>query len=322
MRLQARKKGNRKPEIILIVSEDTKSSTFYLKDKIKSLGIPCKINFKKLPVTKTSFNVTGSIRGSAPISVVEYAVIEKNKFNKEQKRKDSFPYSEVYCVMDVDNHTSLDRALQLIEKENKQNKQSKIISIISNECFEVWYVLHFRYTTGALHRKSRKRKTKHIPKDKNISKILEKHLDIKEYDKADNIFGLLNEKGDENKAVERAVKLNKHHLNCNNISENEVYKYNPSTQIHKLIQTINKIGNKKKELKFEPLTEKELKNFLTFYPNENFIKEIWKLIHSEFQTENYKNCLFFLKECLHKPSSCFVYKNPKIRNYINKNYWN
>ena len=77
-KLQQRKKAGKKLEIILIVSEDTKSSTFYLQDKIKSFDISAKIKYDKLPIIKTTIDVKGS-SGSAPISVVKFAIKEKKK---------------------------------------------------------------------------------------------------------------------------------------------------------------------------------------------------------------------------------------------------
>ena len=229
-KLQQRKKGDKKPEIILIISEDMKSSTFYLQDKIKSFGIPTKIKYDKLPVLKTTIETKGSKDGSARITVVKYAIKEKNKFNKIQKRNNSEPFSKVYCVMDVDDDPTLKKAKKIIEIENRQDKTSEIIPIISNECFEVWYVLHFEYPTRELERKKKGR----IIKDNNrLDKLIEKYLDIEEYDKAKNIFTLINKKGDESLAIKNAEKLNKHHLNTNKISEDKIYTKNPSTQIAK-----------------------------------------------------------------------------------------
>ncbi len=309
-----------KPEIILVISEDTKSSTLYLQDKIKSLGIPYKIKHKK--ITKSSFDVKGSSYGSDPKSVVRYAIDEKNKFNKKQKIKKSYPFSKVFCVMDVDNHDTLEKAIQIIEKENKKT-ESKIIPIISNECFEVWYVLHFEYATRELNRERKKNKKtkKFIAKNNNLSKLIEKHLDIEKYNKADNIFQKLKDNGDENFAIKNAEKLNKHHLDINTKLEKEIYNYNPSTQVHRLIKEINRIGDKKEFFDFEKLTKLELADFNKLYSDIPFVNNMWKLLFEEYQTENNEKRIEFLKEIFKKPYNSSPYINSeKIRTFFNDNY--
>lgn len=51
-----------------------------------------------------------------------------------------------YCVFDRDTHPTFDAALKLIEKHNK-HASPKIKAIISNPCFEIWFLLHYKYST-------------------------------------------------------------------------------------------------------------------------------------------------------------------------------
>jgi hypothetical protein len=54
-------------------------------------------------------------------------------------------YDEVWCVLDVDEHPKLHEARQLANARG-------IELAISNPCFELWLLLHFRESPGAQHR--------------------------------------------------------------------------------------------------------------------------------------------------------------------------
>ncbi len=82
--------------------------------------------------------------------------------------------------MDVDDHPNLKSAIQ-------QAKDNDLIPIISNQAFELWYLLHFiEYSSAYIHRN-------------DIYKKLDAIMS-KNYDKGDkSIFELINTKGDEKK---------------------------------------------------------------------------------------------------------------------------
>ncbi|WP_278319566.1 RloB family protein [Clostridium tepidiprofundi] len=58
----------------------------------------------------------------------------------------------VWCVFDVDINYNTNRAIQSkieeIQKAKKIADKNKIKLGISNPCFELWYLLHFEYTTA------------------------------------------------------------------------------------------------------------------------------------------------------------------------------
>jgi hypothetical protein len=123
--LKKRKTGTREVrEPILIVCEDSKSSVYYLKGKVKSARL-----------TSTDVEVSGD-SNSAPISVVDYAIKRKKAQKINAKKKGIYEYKEIYCVMDVDNHDTLQNAIV-------KTKDHLLLPIISNESFELWYLLHF-----------------------------------------------------------------------------------------------------------------------------------------------------------------------------------
>lgn len=126
-----RKSGHKAPRaLILIVCEDAKSSPAYFKD-IR----------KRLRLTTTEVEVCGEECGSAPISVVEFA-IQRAKANKKEGRAPE----HVFCVVDVDGHTTLKQGRQRSEDFNRAARlagQSHIEYIVSSPCFERWYLVHF-----------------------------------------------------------------------------------------------------------------------------------------------------------------------------------
>jgi len=56
-------------------------------------------------------------------------------------------YTRAYCLFDRDEHPSFDGSLQLIDKHNKQGG-IRINPIISNPCFELWFLLHYQFSTN------------------------------------------------------------------------------------------------------------------------------------------------------------------------------
>ena len=115
--------------VTLIVCEDGKSSPQYFKQFRKAEGL-----------TSTEIEVIGQECGNAPISVIDCAKNKKDTQKKIARRNpDVKCYDKIYCVLDVEapgQHESLNRAI------NKA-KANKIIVILSNPCFEYWFLLHF-----------------------------------------------------------------------------------------------------------------------------------------------------------------------------------
>lgn len=94
----------------------------------------------------------------APLTLVELAVTRKGKAARLAKRHgDPFlAYDEVWCVFDVDEHPYLNDAVQLAAANG-------INLAVSNPCFELWLVLHFRESPGSRHRDE-------------VQRLLERHL--------------------------------------------------------------------------------------------------------------------------------------------------
>lgn len=100
---------------------------------------------KKLPAVRTAAAVELRIEsqesGSAPLTLVESAVAARRRAAQEEGEVDEF-----WCVFDVEwpkNHPNLAQATRLASLNN-------INLAISNPCFELWLILHFKKHTGWL----------------------------------------------------------------------------------------------------------------------------------------------------------------------------
>jgi hypothetical protein len=85
--------------------------------------------------------------GGAPLALVRAAVRLKEEAEQEAARADDpfAAYDEVWCVFDIDDHPAIPEARQLAASHGVE-------LAISNPCFELWLVLHFRDSPGAQHR--------------------------------------------------------------------------------------------------------------------------------------------------------------------------
>lgn len=102
-----------------------------------------------------------------PLTLVQHAEALKDAADAQAKREaDSFlRYDEVWCVFDVDEHPNLNDARQL--------GQARGIELaISNPCFELWLLLHFRESPGARHRHN----LQHMMRE--FFPLYDKHLDF------------------------------------------------------------------------------------------------------------------------------------------------
>jgi hypothetical protein len=78
-----------------------------------------------------------------PLTLVEKAKLRKEEVEKEARGRhdENLLYDEVWVVFDVDEHPNLPQALDLAEG-------SGIEAAVSNPCFELWLLLHFRDSPG------------------------------------------------------------------------------------------------------------------------------------------------------------------------------
>lgn len=194
----ARKAAKREPyETIRIVCEDTKSSPNYLKEIIKHFRL------------NTANVVVIPSKGSAPISVVNHAIELANTTDSIDR---------IYCVMDHDNHESLKRAINKIKNYNLSDKPI-FQTIISAPCFEIWPLLHLRYTTKLYSSSGKKSAADNLHDD--LLKLLPTYRKNTAHWFKDIIDKL-------ETAIKNAKKLKKYNAETNSA--------NPATDMHELIE--------------------------------------------------------------------------------------
>ena len=302
---------------ILIVCEDRKSSVYYLEGKRDECNLSNSATIEKLKIAGIAVDIEGG--NSAPISVVDYAITKRDEYNARAKKMNIYPYKKVYCVMDVDEHPSLKPAVDKINSVNRTSPESELIHIISNECFEVWYILHFKYTTGALYRPSSKN-----PSDAHrIDKVLEDYLG-QEYDKsAPDIFKLIKAKGgNEEQAIRYAEKLEKYHKDSS--PDTEPYLCNPSTEVYKLINELNRLSSISTATKPDEvgeITQPDLKNASYPFQDDEFTNTLVALVNKYYPAEPKAYKIQLLIDMFeHFDPNIACIEQPEIAEFFYQNY--
>jgi hypothetical protein len=186
-----RKMSNRKPiPTFLIVCEGEKTEPNY---------------FRSFPVsTRPEIEIVGA--GCETIAVVNKALELRNKGS----------FDRVWCVFDRD--PSRDKTAQRFNDALQLAKKENIDIAYSNECFEIWYLLHFHFYNTAISRK-------------DYGKMLTKLMSI-EYEKSSSdMFILLEDR--QPQAIKHAHKLLASYDPHNPESDN------PVTTVHLLVEELN-----------------------------------------------------------------------------------
>lgn len=196
--LKGRKKRQvRKLRRILILCEDTKSSRDYL---------------ERFPHDKDQVEIACIGTGMNTDSLMEDAIKRVKKAREEEA-----PYERVWVVFDRDSFPieKFNRAFDLAENH------LEITACWSNECFEIWYLLHFQYRDTGIGRH-------------DLWPVISGLLGTK-YDKADDtLHKLLDPRLDT--ALKNAKRL---------AYQNEVGgdpRRNPSTHVHELVEALRKLA--------------------------------------------------------------------------------
>ncbi len=83
--------------------------------------------------------------GMAPLSLVQRAR-EHQRANQRRGSRQRGDFDEIWCIFDVDQHPNLNQAIT-------EARQSGIRVALSNPCFELWLILHYRDQTAAIDRR-------------------------------------------------------------------------------------------------------------------------------------------------------------------------
>lgn len=201
---------------ILIVCEDAKSSPDYFR-KLRL----------KLSIKTANVEVCGEQCGSDPKSVVDYANDRKDAAVRSPVND---AYDETFCVIDIDKHSKkkLNDAIQ-------KARDNDIKLIISNPCFEYWYVLHFKRTCSPYNH--------HRDLQKEFRDILRQIFKDPRYecDKSGcNFFETIYPE------TSKAIKHSKLILKSQHKDETDLSKCNPSTDVHQIVECMRKMAKSNK----------------------------------------------------------------------------
>ncbi len=126
----------------------------------------------------------------------------------------------VFCVFDVDVDPNKNR---IINKAMEFAKEKGIQIITSTPCVELWFLLHFEYTTANL-------------TNNEVIKILKKFYS--KYEKNINIFPNIN--SNINVAIENAKQLEKYQKDNN--KKIGTVEANPNTEMYKIVEYLIENG--------------------------------------------------------------------------------
>jgi hypothetical protein len=187
----SRKQNTREPrKVIRIYTEGEKTEPNYF-NSIKD----------ELRLNEIDIKVAGL--GDHTVPLVEWVIERKNELASDD--------TEWWVVFDRDGHTGFNQAIQRAEAEG-------INVAYSNECFELWFILHFEFLNTA------------IGRNKYYEKLT--GLLSKKYDKStSDIYGLI--KDHEAIAIRNAKNLEKMH---SDVGINSYEKMDPSTSVHRLVE--------------------------------------------------------------------------------------
>lgn len=164
--------------------------------------------FRAFPVQKDLVEVDIAGVGANTRSLVEEAMRRKEKATRDRK-----PYNQVWCVFDRDVFpaANFNEAFRLANANGVRTSYS-------NQCFELWYFLHFHFNDAALHRHAYGTKLTRL-----IGKKYEKNNT--------GMYALLKDK--QAVAIRNARKLLTRYSPCN------PEKDDPSTTVHLLVEALN-----------------------------------------------------------------------------------
>lgn len=162
---------------------------------------------------RAAINVIVDDNGGTPKTLVERAVSEKRKAAERAHRDgdSGSAYDEIWCVFDIDEHP-------FVQDARVQAAAHKIKLAITNPCFELWFLLHFRDQTAYIDRQELQSVCREfIP---GYRKSAPAHVLDPRYDSA----------------VERAARLE-----ARNKRDGEPDR-NPSTNVHVLLERLRELA--------------------------------------------------------------------------------
>jgi hypothetical protein len=137
---------------------------------------------------------------------------------KREAEENPEPYDSVWCVFDRNAHAQIDRAFA-------RAQENDINIAFSNPCVELWFFLHFEYSTGYVTRRQILGKLKGW---------------VSEYHKAVDVYEPL--LGHQHQAMRCAENLREYHQAS--ADRDVVVPPNPWTSVDELVRYLNHLGEK------------------------------------------------------------------------------
>lgn len=201
---EARSYARRRPiregyAFVLLVCEGSKSEPAYFFSLCRAYRL-----------SSANIHVMSS-RGTDPMSIVRVA---------EDKASD---YDKVFCVFDRNGHANYDEALTAV-RNSPHGRSGKLSAITSWPCFELWLLLHFRYSTAPFNRSGNNSSCDHA--------VRELKEFIPDYKKGHpSIFDIT--AGKLMVAIGNSKRLEAYNKGCGSL--------NPDTKMHALVEYLTKL---------------------------------------------------------------------------------
>lgn len=221
-------------EYFLLVCEDESTEPCYFEKVFQE-------EFEKL-LPKDTIRVEPVGTGRNSLGVVERAISIINTRTEPISKE----IDHVWVIFDKDDLDNNDSNRNRFVEAFNTARENNIHVAYSNECFELWLLLHFVDIDGnspiprnitesegygvCLYGMLQKAINAHLPKHKQILYSHKHHN--KPYLSVSDLIKLIIQFGDEEKAIERAKRLDKLHKNVNPIDAN------PNTTVYKLVQEL------------------------------------------------------------------------------------
>jgi len=196
-----RKRGTRQENRVILIGTEGKNKT----ERLYFRGLNQKIN--GYVIRFASGNDTD------PLKIV------KSTVNSSRKSKEGLNFKKgdlAFSVFDTDTDASKQR---LINAAIKYGKEHNVEVILSNPCFEVWYLQHFKYTT------------KQFKTSNDVVNML--HTYIPSYDKNADVFNSL--WPNTRKAIDHCNDLQEYHMKFKKVRGVD---RNPSSEMMNLIKYV------------------------------------------------------------------------------------
>jgi hypothetical protein len=203
-----RRKAFKEPrKSILIVCEGSKTEPIYFKSLKDQLRL-------------AMIDVVIVGEGAVPITVVNSAIDLRDERKREAKKSlTKAEYEIIYCVFDVEAPTPHKSLTDAVGMANAHN----LDVILSNPCFEYWYILHFRKTSAPFY-----------TNDEVLSNLRREYPD---YSKSDtDIFEVVYPKTSD------AIKHSKEVLSEQHNDAEDLRNCNPSTHVHKVVEYLQNVA--------------------------------------------------------------------------------